>query len=211
MSAPSLKLPRPYRRAPKLPLAEALALDCLHAYTTDDGLCMHVAADLLVTHLSITAEHAGNLLASLNSRHVILLGTKHFAILSPLSKALKKERDRNRHRTIKATALTRLGASAPDWSLRNRVLQLFPALRGPVDRPDSYNRPAAFEALLKEHPHHHKNKCPANVEILTDACYPGELSTVLTLIEEQRSANRQPVLLFTRKAVYVGVLRAPKR
>ncbi|MCW1922705.1 hypothetical protein OKA05_09080 [Luteolibacter arcticus] len=208
----SLKLPRPYRRAPKLPLAEALALDCLQSFAADDGLCMHPACDLLVTHLSITPTHADNLLGSLISRHVILLSAKHFAILSPLSRALKKERDRNRHRALKTQSQNHsISHSPPSWSLRTRVLQLFPALRGPVDRPASYNRPAAFEALLKEHPHHHKNACPSDVEILTDACYPGELTTVLTLIEEQRSANRLPVLLFTRKAIYVGVRRAPKR
>jgi hypothetical protein len=211
MTTPPLKLPRPYRRAPKLQLAEALALDCLQSFAAEDGICMHPAADLLVTHLDITAIHAGKLLDSLNSRAVILLSAKHFAILSPLSAALKKERDRNRHRAVKAGGLARLGTPAPDWSLRTRVLRLFPALRGPIDRQESYNRPAAFEALLKIHPHHHKNKCPADVEILTDACYPGELATVLTLIEEQRSANRTPVLLFTRKALYVGVRRAPKR
>ena len=203
----SIKLPYIYRRAPVLTLAEKLALKCLVENVTDAGIGMHVAADLLVEKLDITAKHAGDLVASLSSRRVVLLGTNHFAILSQLSDALKKERDRNRWRAKVTGHL----AAKPDWSLRSRVLQLFPALRGPVDRPDSYNRPAAFEALLKEHPHHHKNKCPADVEILTDACYPGELTTVLTLIEEQRSANRTPVLLFTRKAVYVGVRRHAKR
>ncbi|MCW1915981.1 hypothetical protein OJ996_20505 [Luteolibacter sp. GHJ8] len=80
-----------------------------------------------------------------------------------------------------------------------------------MERPASYNRPASFESLLKSYDHFHKRQCPADVEILTEACYPGELSTVLTFIEEQKSANRTPVLLYTRKAVYVGVRRVPKR
>lgn len=43
---------------------------------------------------------------------------------------------------------------------------------------------------------------PLAISSNADACYPGELTTVLTLIEEQCSANRTLVLPFTRKALY---------
>ncbi|MEK7952802.1 hypothetical protein [Luteolibacter soli] len=205
-----LVLPRPRRIAQKLPLHEALALDCLRGFTNESGLGTAPPVDLLTNHLEITPEHAVKLCGSLQGRRLILFSNKEFAILSQLSAAIKKERDRNRRRSVR-TACAPRSAMKPDWSLTIESQRRFPALRGPVERPASYNRPAAFEALLKEHPHHHRNDCPSNVEILTDACYPGELQTVLTLIEEQRSANRQPVLLFTRKAVYVGVLRHAKR
>lgn len=196
-------LPRPHRISQRLPLPEALALECLRSFTNAHGLGTAPPADLLVNHLELTPDHAAKLLSALQSRRLILFSSRDFSILAQLSIALHRERSKNRHRTH--------ASRKPDWSLANDVLRRFPTLRGPVDRPDSYNRPAAFESLLKEHPHHHKNKCPADVEILTDACYPGELTTVLTLIEEQRSANRTPVLLFTRKAVYVGVRRQAKR
>lgn len=202
-----LKLPRP--RKGKLPFREAIALEYLGILDRSPDAIAELSREALAASLRVEPAELEETLSSLLSRGRILLGSKHFAISSRLSTKLKQERDRNRQRLLYGRA--RHGALSADWSLHRRAAQLFPALRGPVSRPDTYNRPAAFEPLLKLHPHHHKRDCPADVEILTEACYPGELSTVLTFIEEQRSANRTPVLLYTRKAIYVGVRRAAKR
>ncbi len=196
-----LTLPRPLRG--KLQLREALTLEALGILDRSEDAIPEFTPAAVATLLSIPAEEIPPLLSSLLARKRILLASSHFAITSRLSTKLKQERDRNRQRERRGIPL--------DWSVHQRAVRTFPALRGPVERPASYNRPAAFEALLREHPNHHKNDCPSNVEIITEACYAGELSTVLTMIEEQRSAKRQPVLLYTRKALYVGVLRMPKR
>jgi len=196
-----LKLPRPYK--PKLAFREAAVLDCLKTLDREQNGIVATDAEQLAAILSIPLNSSEESIMLLNRCNCIALGSKHVAILLQLSRALRLERERNRIRCKR-------GRSG-DWHLHRRAAQLFPALRGPVSRPETYNRPAAFEPLLKQHPHYHKRACPADVEILTEACYPGELSTVLTFIEEQASANRTPVLLYTRKAIYVGVRRAPKR
>lgn len=207
--AMKITLPRPYAPARRLTWHQGLALDLLRALAGPDGIGTSSAAppvDLLARNLGIPAEEASAILDSLKARRVILLTEKDFAISSQLSKALRKERDRNRH----------LGANSPlgtpaDWTLHHRARLIFPCLRAKLDRPASYTVPAAFAPLLSQHEHFHRKECPADVEVLTEACYPGELSTVLTMIEEQRSRNRQPVLLYTRKAIYLAIRRAPKR
>lgn len=185
-------------------------MDLLRHFAGPDGIGTSPLAPVALVshHLMIPAPQASALLSSLKSRRLILLTENHFAISSQLSKALKLERDRNRQRARGSADPSHL---APSWELHEKVRRLFPSVRARIDRPESYTLPAAFAPLLAGHPHHHKNRCPADVEILTEACYAGELSTVLTLIEEQRSAHREPVLLYTRKAVYVGVRRHPKR
>jgi len=209
-----LTRPRPYAPARRITLHESLVLDTLRAFAGPDGIGdrspLYPTA-LVAANLRIPTDHAADLLSSLHSRRLILLTESNFALSSPLWKALKKERDRNRQRTLHPAASKSPFPTPPDWTLHKRVLDLFPALRGPVARPPSYNVPAAFSPLLREIESHHKTRCPADVEILTEACYAGELATVLTMIEEQRSAGRPVVLLYTRKAVYVGVRRAPKR
>lgn len=196
-----IHLPRPLKG--KLPLREVIALERLATLDqTDDGICDH-KPEVVASALGLSNEETDALLSSLFARRYILLGSSHFAICSRLSKRLKQERDRNRLRKGTRTP--------PDWTCHRRTVKAFPGLRTKFRVASSYNRPAAFEPLFKEVEHFHKRQCPADVEILTEACYPGELSTVLTFIEEQRSANRHPVLLFTRKAVYVGVRRAAKR
>ena len=202
-----LKLPRP--RKGKLPFREAIALDYLATLDRSSDAIADLSREALAAAMRVAPAELDETLFSLQSRGRILLGVRHFAISSRLSAKLKQERDRNRQRQLYGNS--RQGSLSADWSLHRRAALIFPALRGPVSRPETYNRPAAFEPLLKQHPHHHKRECPADVEILTEACYPGELSTVLTFIEEQASANRTPVLLYTRKAIYVGVRRAPKR
>lgn len=204
-----LHLPRPSHAPRRLTFMEGLALDCLRHFAGPDGIGTHPAGELLATHLRLTPAEAADLLVSLKSRRLILHTDNHFALLSPLSRALKKERDRNRQRQRQRPA------EAPplpaDWPLVQRVQQLFPTLRARIDRPASYTLPAAFAPILAIHPHHHKSQCPPDVELLTDAIYPGELSTLLTLLEEQKSAHRQPVLLYTRKAVYLAIRRSPRR
>lgn len=195
-----LTLPRPY--APKLPKREAILLECLMLLDDDRSGILETDAATISTVLRVPLDQVEQDLASLNCRNIVLLGSKQFAILSRISRNLKQERDRNRIRKTRG--------GSPDWTYHKRVAKAFPSLREGY-RPDSYNKPQAFESLLNQHDHFHRRKCPADVEILTEACYPGELATVLTFIEEQRSANRKPVLLYTRKAVYVGVRRAPKR
>lgn len=204
-----IQLPRPYAPARRLTWHQGLALDLLRAFTGPDGigsLAPLPPVSLLAANLRIPAEEAADLLASLKDRNVILLTENDFAICSQLSKALRMERDRNRHKGPNSPLGT-----PPDWSLHERARRLFPCLRARIDRPASYTLPAAFAPLLAHHEHHHKTKCPPDVELLTEACYAGELATVLTLIEEQRSANRQPVLLYTRKAIYLGIRRHAKR
>lgn len=197
----TLKLPRPYK--PKLSHREASLMDCLSRLDRSQEGIAPADESLIASILGAPIGETKETLAALICRRCILLGTNHVAILSRLSTSLKQERDRNRKRV-------RRGGTA-DWSLHRRVLATFPSLRGRVERPASYNRPAAFEKLLSEHVSHHRRDCPANVEVVSEACYPGELSTVLTMIEEQRSAHRSVVLLYTRKAVYLGVVRNPKR
>ena len=87
----------------------------------------------------------------------------------------------------------------------------FPHPRPRIARPASSPPPAAFAPILAIHPHHHKSHCPPDVELLTEAIYPGELTSLLTMLDEQTSAHRQPVLLYTRKAVYLGIRRTPRR
>lgn len=203
----ALKLPRP--RLGKLPLREALALEALGILDRSPDGIAELSRETLATSLRLDAADLQEVLSSLVSRGRILLTTKHFAISSRLSAKLKQERDRNRQRLIYGRQ--RSGSLAVEWPVRSRAAKVFPALRGPVDRPESYNRPAAFEALLQKFPAHHRRDCPADVEVRTEACYPGELQSVLTFIAEQESANRTVVLLYTRKAVYVGVRVAPKR
>lgn len=202
-----LKLPRPTRG--QVPLRDAILLEYLGILDRSPDAIAELSVEGIAHALRVPADQVKDGLSSLVSRGRILLGGNHFAISSRLSTKLKQERDRNRQRLLysrsNGTAL------AADWSIHRRAAKLFPSLRGPTLRSENYNRPAAFEPLLREHPHYHKRDCPADVEILTEACYPGELATVLTFIEEQRSANRTPVLLYTRKALYVGVRRAPKR
>lgn len=195
-----LILPRPYK--PKLPKREAILLECLTLLDTDRTGIVAGDVSTMAAVLHQPLPQVEEDLAALKRRNILLLGSKQFAILARISRNLKGERDRNRKR--------RLRGVAEDWTFHQRVARAFPSLREGY-RPDSYNRPAAFEAVLREHEHFHKRRCPADVEILTEACYPGELATVLTFIEEQKSANRTPVLLFTRKALYVAVRRAPKR
>ena len=199
-----ITLPRPYDAARRLTFYEGLALDALRASAGPDGIGFTSAlspADVLTLRLETTPQKSLELLKALKRRRIILLTDSDFAILSQLSPALKNERDRNRKRHT----------SAHDWTLHHRARQLFPILRVRLDRPASYTVPAAFAPLLSQHEHFHRTKCPADVEVLTEACYPGELSTVLTMIEEQRSRNRQPVLLYTRKAIYLAIRRSPKR
>lgn len=192
----------------KMPLKESLMLELLGVLDrTPDGIC-EFSLDAVAISLRVGPDEVRETLTSLVARGRILLGSSHFAITSRLSRYLKRERDRNRQRQLIAKGRH---YARPDWTLHKRAPQLFHSLRAPVDRPESYNRPAAFEKLLAEHASHHKRSCPANVEVVSEACYPGELSTVLTMIEEQRSAHRRVVLLYTRKAVYLGVERVPKR
>ncbi|QJE95234.1 hypothetical protein [Luteolibacter luteus] len=197
----TLKLPRPYK--PRLALREASVLQVLQSQDHAGTGIIPTDHDLVARTLQLPAESVGESIALLNRCKCILLGTKHVAILSRLSRALRNERERNRIRTKRG--------GQPDWILHQDTLKTFPILRGRLDRPASYNRPAAFEALLAKFPSYHKSACPANVEIITEACYPGELQSVLTYIAEQESANRSVALLFTRKAIYVGLVRAPKR
>ena len=209
-----LTLPRPYAPARRITFHEILVLDTLRAFAGPDGIGDRsplAPADLVAANLRIPADHATALLSSLHARRIILLTESDFAISSPLSKALKKERDRNRLRALNPATLNSQVSTPPDWTLHHRVRQLFPCLRARMDRPASYTVPAAFAPLLAGHEHHHRKQCPPDVEILTEACYPGELTSVLTMIEEQLSANRKPVLLYTRKAIYLGIRRAPKR
>lgn len=209
-----LTLPRPYAPARRITFHESLALDTLRAFADPDGIGSRapVAPVALVSaNLQIPAEHAVSLLSSLESRRLILLTERYFAISSRLSKALKKERDRNRQRALNPATVNSQASTPPDWTLHHRARQLFPCLRARMDRPPSYTVPAAFAPLLGRHEHFHKKDCPPDVEILTEACYPGELSSILTMIEEQLSAHRQPVLLYTRKAIYLGIRRAAKR
>jgi hypothetical protein len=204
-----IHLPRPYAAARRLTFYEGLALDALRSLAGDDGISKSLPgtpAEIVAGYLGTDPEHALRLLRLLESCRAILLTDSAFAISLQLSYALKKERERNRQR-----GLSGLGGTPPDWTLHQRVRQLFPTLRARIDRPASYTLPAAFAPLLAHHEHHHKTKCPPDVELLTEACYAGELSTVLTLIEEQRSANREPVLLYTRKAIYLGIRRHAKR
>jgi hypothetical protein len=201
-----LQLPRPSPRR-VLPLPLGVALDALHHLAGPDGIAPtpdELALGTGTLRLHLPPGQTREALAMLHARRLILLGSTHFAIASQLSRALKRERDRNHQRA-------RHTATPADWTLHRRVLDLFPQLRGPLQRPSTYTIPAAFAPLLALHESHHKSACPADVEILTEACYAGELQTVLTLLEEQLSAHRQPVLLYTRKAVYVGVRRSPKR
>jgi hypothetical protein len=195
-----LTLPRPY--APKLPKREAILLECLCLLDADRTGILETDAFTISTVLRLPVDQVEQDLAALKGRNIVLLGSNQFAILARISANLKGERDRNTKRRKRGVS--------EDWSYHKRVAKAFPSLREGY-RPDSYNKPQAFESLLKQHDHYHRRKCPADVEILTEACYPGELSTVLTFIAEQQSANRRPVLLYTRKAVYVGVRRAPKR
>lgn len=197
----TLKLPRPYK--PKLALREASVLQALQSQDLAGTGIVTADSDLIACTLSISKESVSDSLALLIRCKSILLGTNHVAILSQLSKALRIERERNRIRTKRG--------GTPDWTLHRDALKIFPALRGPIERPESYNRPAAFEKLLEKFPSYHKRDCPANVEIITEACYPGELQSVLTYIAEQQSAKRQVALLYTRKAIYLGLVRAPKR
>ena len=209
-----LTLPRPYSPARRITFHESLALDVLRAFAGTDGLgslSPLAPAALLSANLQIPADHAAALLCSLKARRLILLTESDFAISSQLSKALKLERDRNRQRGLKTSSLNSQTSTPPDWSLHTRARQLFPCLRARMDRPASYTVPAAFGPLLAKHDHYHRKQCPADVEILTEACYPGELTSVLTMIEEQLSAHRHPVLLYTRKAIYLGIRRAAKR
>lgn len=202
--AMKIHLPRPYDATRRLTFYEGLALDALRAAAGPSGIGYTSAlspVDLLNLRLETSPQKSLELLKALERRRIILLTDSHFAILSQLSAALKNERDRNRKRLT----------VAPDWTLHHRARQLFTFLRARIDRPASYTLPAAFAPILSRHEHHHKTKCPPDVELLTEACYAGELSTVLTLIEEQRSANREPVLLYTRKAIYLGIRRHAKR
>jgi hypothetical protein len=195
-----LTLPRPYK--PKLPKREAILLECLCLLDADRTGIVETDAGAISTVLRVPVDHIEQDLAALKGRNILLLGSKQFAILARISANLKGERDRNTKR--------RKRGAPEDWTFHKRVAKAFPSLREGY-RPDSYNKPAAFESLLKQHDHFHRKACPADVEVLTEACYPGELATVLTFIAEQVSANRTPVLLYTRKAVYVAVRRAPKR
>jgi len=202
-----LTLPRPYRPLARLTFHEGLALDLLRTFAGPDGIGSRASVHpvpLVAHHLLISDQQASALLSSLKSRRLILLTESDFAISSQLSKALKQERDRNRQRT-------RSAGTGPDWTLHETARRLFPCLRARLERPATYTLPAAFAPLLGTLPHAHKRECPPDVEILTEACYAGELQTVLTLIEEQRSARREPFLLYTRKALYVGVRRRPNR
>ncbi|MCW1917052.1 hypothetical protein OJ996_25910 [Luteolibacter sp. GHJ8] len=196
----NLKLPRSYK--PKLPPREVILLDCLCRLDLEGSGIVDATPSTISTVLQVSVSEVEADLASLNGRKVLLMGSKQFAILSRISRNLKQERDRNRIRKKRG--------GSEDWTFHRRVARAFPSLREGY-RPASYNRPAVFESLLREHPHYHRRQCPADVEILTEACYPGELCTVLTFIAEQQSANRTPVLLYTRKAIYVGVRRSPKR
>lgn len=202
----TLKLPRP--RKGHMDTVEKLTLDVLGLLDRSRDGIADLSVDAMAASLRSNVDEIKETLTSLEARGRILLAPKHFAITSRLSRNLKLERDRNRQRELIASGQHHARA---DWSLHKRAQQIFPALRSPVERPASYNRPAAFEKLLSEHASHHRRDCPANVEIVSEACYPGELSTVLTMIEEQRSAHRTVVLLYTRKALYLGVQRAPKR
>jgi hypothetical protein len=209
-----LTLPRPYAPARRITFHESLALDTLRAFAGPEGIGnrAHLAPVAIVSaNLQIPADHAAALLSSLESRRIILLTESDFAISSRLSKALKNERDRNRQRALNPATNNSQVSTPPDWTLHQRARQLFPCLRARMDRPASYTVPAAFAPLLASHEHFHKKDCPPDVEILTEACYPGELSSILTMIEEQLSAHRHPVLLYTRKAIYLGIRRAAKR
>lgn len=203
-----ITLPRPDRRH-IFGFHEAGLIYCIADMLPEDGIldCGKMTPSaFFAAKFGTDEETITRALASLVRYRHMLLGSKAVAISCHLSPALSKERKMNQMRKSRSG-----DGTPPDWTLHHRVRQLFPCLRARMDRPASYTVPAAFAPLLAGHEHHHRKECPPDVEILTEACYPGELTSVLTMIEEQLSANRKPVLLYTRKAIYLGIRRAPKR
>ncbi|MDB6078660.1 MAG: hypothetical protein JWO82_2407 [Akkermansiaceae bacterium] len=206
MNPPALKrLPRKVRSAGLSP-GQEYTLTLLGYVAGSDGAC---PADdwwefvLRNTHGSRQLIELD--LVSLNCRGYVAFSSKGVALMSRLSAALKQEADRNRLRARRGST------SAPDWSLRQRVYDLFPQLRAPLKRSESYTKPAAFAGLLALYPHSHRDEVPANVQLITDAFYATELEGVLTVIAEVLSAGRKVHLLYTRKAIYVAKIVCPKR
>jgi hypothetical protein len=94
---------------------------------------------------------------------------------------------------------------------RDLIAHHFPHLVSTKPRSPGYVIPQAFLPLLKAHENHHLDRCPPDVERITEAFYPTEIQAIVTALHEQTSAHRTPILLYTRKALYLALRRTPKR
>lgn len=205
------RLPRPKKRTSSLPEETAAILASLRRISRDSGGILPSGATTLADRINRPVEALQPVLQHLLQTRHILRGTSgRLLVVSEVSAKLHSERVANAKRTTR-------GAPAL-WHHRAAIARELPHLLAPRPasaaakaRPDGYNFPKAFQPILSAHEHHHLRRCPPDVERLTDAFWPGELEGLLTVIQEQLSASREVVLLYTRKAVYLAVRRKPKR
>ncbi len=194
------RLPQPKRLTslPPLILGGLEALKTLAAPTHGLLLQPH---DQIAHAIHATPDQLQHLIQHLTaSKHLLKSPHGPIAIASQVSAKLHSERVAAKKRQ-----------TPQNRPFHAQILHLFPHCQTPKRSPN-YNLPTAFKSLLQEHPHYHATaKIPSNIEQITDAFYPGELTALLTVIEEQKSANRTPVLIYSRKAIYLAVQRTPKR
>ena len=199
-----LRLPRPRHTAANLPPLTGAALAVLASVGRPHGGIMPTRPDYLTSVLCTTPCHVSKLLSDLSeTRHILISADRSkLAVVSVVSAKLHSEKTAAR----KAKSL----GNPVKTAFLNHFLTIFPEVVS-AKHKSSYLFPAAFAAILEKHEHHHFKNRPADVEILTQAFYPGELGSLLTCMEEQASARRVPILLYTRKAVYLAVRRHPRR
>lgn len=167
--------------------AELAALISLPSVPVEDFLSRleHLAALALILHC---AHHDGTHSAACQQR---------------VYQSFRREYNLNAQRRGRGTS--------EKWPFRAELRGHFRNLeKRLVSKPSStdYTKPSAFLPLLKEHPHSHLEARPASVEIFAGPYYPAELSGLLRAIEEQQSAKRSVFLLYTRKAIHLGLDRA---
>lgn len=203
-----IRLPRPRHQAATLPPLTGAALAVLASSSRPHGGILPTRPDHLTAVLSTTPCHVSKLLSDLSETRHIILSTdlSHLAVVSVVSAKLHSEK------TAARKARTR--GNRVKTAFLDSFLTLFPSVVS-AKHKSSYLCPSAFSPILAKFESHHFRRRPADVEVLTEAFYPGELGSLLTCIAEQESARRVPILLYTRKAVYLAIRRhgnpAPKQ
>lgn len=195
--------PKQHRRTLDPISAAGLQVLCDLARETHAGILPNDIPQL-AEKARIHPHHLPIIIARLvNSGH-ILKTENSLAITPTVSAKLHRARAANRKRKA-------LGMPA-DTSVRDTLHKTFPHLVSPKPkpRPASYKRPQIFENLLNEHPSYHVSERPSWAELITEAYFPGELSSILNVIAEQQAARRRVILIYNRKAIYIALDRRPR-
>lgn len=202
-----LTLPRSTRRRSSLGPVSQAALAALEEISRQSGGIIAMSAGELSARLRVGREMLKCIVAELlESRHIMRAFDGRIAIVSEVSANLHRERVANNKRRNTGRPCA--------WPLREKIAEAFPDIVSAKPRrklPLTNKIPSAFLPILRAYESHHLDRCPPDVERITEGYIPGELTPLLTAIDEQASANREVVLLYTRKAVYVAIRRRAKR